>query len=184
MQWLQKLFKMFRSISLPNLLKQELQSWAQAGGLGKLRLQAKRVEPQNRSHQKHSTQNQVGRPQSPQHSVLRGKRTLAPEMPQRREGPREPGWVPAHLLPLEFLPFADELNQQPRPLQVVPEFLPVLQLFLHGTCLLVLLPLSKARTSDCGLRPPTAPASPTCTMAAESPAPTPPGTFPPSFLTP
>lgn len=64
-------------------------------------------------------------------------------MPQK-EGTLE--GASAHLLPLQLLPFADELDQQPCSLQVMAEFLPVFQLFLHGACLLILLPLNKART--------------------------------------
>lgn len=45
------------------------------------------------------------------------------------------------LLPLELLPLPNQLNQQPRPLQVVAELLPVLQLFLHCTGLLILFSL-------------------------------------------
>lgn len=69
-----------------------------------------------------------------------------PPMPESRGPWGGPGRRSAHLLSLQLLPFADELDQQPCSLQIVAEFLPVFQLFLHRTCLLVLLPLSKART--------------------------------------
>lgn len=76
------------------------------------------------------------------------RRPESSDATERRRGPSESlaGWGSAHLLSLELLPFADELDQQPRSLQVMAEFLPVFQLFLHRTCLLVLLPLSKVRT--------------------------------------
>lgn len=44
-----------------------------------------------------------------------------------------------YLLPFEFFPLTDQLDEQPRPLQVMPQFLPVLQLFLYCTRLLILL---------------------------------------------
>lgn len=55
-----------------------------------------------------------------------------------RRGPRRPG---THLLPLELLALAQELDQQAGALQVVPQPLPALQLLLGGLELLVALPL-------------------------------------------
>lgn len=79
--------------------------------------------------------------------MLAPQRHPAPsDATKRRRGPREGLVGSAHLLPLQLLPFADELDQQPRPLQVMPELLPVFQLFLHRARLLIMLPLGKART--------------------------------------
>lgn len=92
-----------------------------------------------------------------------------------------------YLLPLELLSFPNQLNQEPRPLQVVPELLPVFQLFLHCTRLLVLLSLWEARGAGAG-----------GLLAAQSPLPVPapagfgrqescpldPGSLPGTFLRP
>lgn len=50
-----------------------------------------------------------------------------------------------HLLPLKLLSFPNQLNQQPGSLQVMPELLPVFQLFLHCTGFLILLSLQEGR---------------------------------------
>lgn len=44
-----------------------------------------------------------------------------------------------YLLPFEFFPLTDQLDEQTCPLQVMTQFLPVLQLFLYCTGLLILL---------------------------------------------
>lgn len=49
-----------------------------------------------------------------------------------------------HLLPLELLTLAQELDQQARTLQVMPQPLPVLQLLFGGLNLLVIFSLRKS----------------------------------------
>lgn len=55
-----------------------------------------------------------------------------------------------HLLPLELLALAQQLDQQARALQVVPQPLPVLQLLFGRLNLLVVLSLRKQSEAGVG----------------------------------
>ena len=51
----------------------------------------------------------------------------------------------SYLFPLELLPLANELQQQPGSLQVMSEAMPLLQLLLQRPALLLVLPLEKTQ---------------------------------------